>query len=82
LYNHPPTSEEESLCVKPPDLQDKELERRPRPWLAVLITVVLLALAVQSQLKTGSIDPELLGALVVLALFWAGQAIDYRLPFR
>jgi hypothetical protein len=53
-----------------------------RPWLAMLITIVLLALAVQSQLKTGKIDHGLLGALVVLALFWAGQAIDSFLPFR
>lgn len=50
--------------------------------LAKLITMVLLALAVQSQLKSGSIDPGLLGALVILALFWAGQAIDNYLPFR
>lgn len=59
---------------------DPQPERKPRPWLAVLITVVLLALAVQSQLKTGSIDPGLLGALVILALFWAGQAVDNYLP--
>jgi hypothetical protein len=57
-------------------------ERKNRPWLAVLITVVLLALAVQDQLKSGSIDTELLGAIVVLALFWAGQAVDNLLPFR
>lgn len=44
--------------------------------------MVLLALAVQSQLKSGSIDPGLLGALVVLALFWAGQTIDRNFPFR
>lgn len=60
----------------------QEPERKPRPWLAVLITVVLLALAVQSQLKSGSIEPGLLGALVVLALFWAGQTIDRNFPFR
>lgn len=57
-------------------------ERKSRPWLAVLITVVLLALAVQDQLKSGSIDTGLLGAIVVLALFWAGQAVDNFLPFR
>lgn len=61
---------------------EQQPERKPRPWLAILITVVLLALAVQSQLKTGSIDPGLLGALVILALFWAGQAVDNYLPFR
>jgi hypothetical protein len=54
----------------------------PRPWLAILITVVLVALAVQDQLKSGSIDTGLLGTLVILALFWAGQAVDNFLPFR
>lgn len=57
-------------------------ERKPKPWLAILITVVLLALAVQSQLKSGAIDPGLLSALVVLALFWAGQTIDRFFPLR
>lgn len=62
--------------------QEQQPERRTAPWLGILITVVLLALAVQSQLKSGSIDPGLLGALVVLALFWAGQTIDRNFPFR
>jgi hypothetical protein len=55
---------------------EKTDDRKSKPWLAILITVVLLALAVQSQLKSGAIDPGLLGALVVLALFWAGQTVD------
>jgi len=59
----------------------KQPERERSPWLAKLITVVLLALAAQGYLKTGHIDTGLLGALVVLALFWAGQAIDRNLPF-
>jgi hypothetical protein len=54
----------------------------PRPWLAIVITAVLLGLAIQDQLKSGSIDTGLLGALVILALFWAGQAVDNFLPFR
>jgi hypothetical protein len=54
----------------------------PRPWLAITITAVLLGLAIQDQLKSGSIDTGLLGALVILALFWAGQAVDNFLPFR
>lgn len=57
-----------------------ETNRKPRPWLAILITVVLLALAVQDQLKSGSVDTGLLGFLVVLALFWAGQSIDRFFP--
>lgn len=48
----------------------------------MLITAVLLGLAVQDQLDSGAIDPGLLGALVILALFWAGQAVDNFLPFR
>lgn len=54
----------------------------PRPWVAIVITAVLLGLAVQDQFKSGAIDPGLLGALVILALFWAGQAVDNFLPFR
>lgn len=61
---------------------DPQPDRKPRPWLAVLITVVLLALAVQAQLKTGHIDTELIGGLVVLAFFWAGQTIDRNFPLR
>jgi hypothetical protein len=61
---------------------DPQPERSPRPWLAILITVVLLALAVQAQLKTGHIDTELIGGLVVLAFFWAGQTIDRNFPLR
>lgn len=64
------------------DSDEKTEERKPKPWLAILITVVLLALAVQSQLKSGEIDPGLLGALVVLALFWAGQTVDRFFPLR
>lgn len=62
--------------------EEKSDARKPKPWLAILITVVLLALAVQSQLKSGEIDPGLLGALVVLALFWAGQTVDRFFPLR
>ena len=62
--------------------EQKSEERKPKPWVAILITVVLLALAVQSQLKSGEIDPGLLGALVVLALFWAGQTVDRFFPLR
>ncbi len=61
---------------------DKQAKPKPRPWIAIIITAVLLGLAVQDQLKSGSIDPGLLGALVILALFWAGQAVDNFLPFR
>jgi hypothetical protein len=62
--------------------QQPDRKPSPRPWLAITITAVLLGLAVQDQLKSGSIDTGLLGALVILALFWAGQAVDNFLPFR
>ncbi len=55
--------------MNPSSQPEQPEERKPKPWLAILITVVLLALAVQSQLKSGSIDPGLLGALLVLAFF-------------
>lgn len=60
----------------------KQSERRPRPWLAILITVVLLAMAVQSQLETQHVDKELIAALVLLAFYWAGQGVDSFFPFR
>jgi hypothetical protein len=62
--------------------REEQPERKSSPWLAKLLTVVLVALAVQSQLKTGHIDATLIGAVVVLVFFWAGQAIDNYLPFR
>ncbi|HEX5592012.1 MAG TPA: hypothetical protein VFX35_01550 [Solirubrobacterales bacterium] len=61
---------------------ESQPERKARPWLAILITVVLLALAVQAQLKSGHIDAPLIGGLVVLAFFWAGQTIDRSFPLR
>jgi hypothetical protein len=53
-------------------------ERKPlaRPWVAIVITAVLLALTVQDQLSSASIDTPLLMADVLLALFWAGQSVD------
>ena len=44
--------------------------------MAVGITIVLCALAIHDQLSSGSVDSTLLGALVVLAFFWAGQGVD------
>lgn len=50
--------------------------------MAKLITVVLLALAVQDQLSSGEIDEPLVYMLGGLALFWAGQGIDRVFPWR
>lgn len=50
--------------------------RRPLPWLAVLITLVLLALAIVDEIRSGSIDQALIGALVALVAFWMGHGID------
>ena len=67
--------------------ESKEPEKQPQPrrpgiFVAILITVVLLALAVQSQLKTGHVDTELISALVVLAAFWLGITADNFLPLK
>lgn len=51
-------------------------KRRPLPWLAVLITLVLLALAITDEVRSGSIDEALIGALVALVAFWMGHGID------
>lgn len=51
-------------------------KRKPLPWLAVLITLVLLALAIMDEIRSGSIDEALIGALVALVAFWMGHGID------
>lgn len=48
----------------------------------MLITAVLTGFVVESIVKTNHVDPGLLGGVVVLALFWAGQGIDRIFPFR
>lgn len=63
-------------------MKPDEPNRKSSPGLAMLITVVLLALAVQDQFSSGSIDRELLWLLGGLALFWAGQGIDRIFPWR
>lgn len=47
-----------------------------RPWLAILITLVLLILAIVDEIRSGSIDGGLIGALVALVAFWMGYGID------
>lgn len=61
---------------------DPQPERKSSPALAKTITVVLVALAVYSELKTDHVDSTLLGGVIVLVLFWAGQGIDRIFPFR
>lgn len=56
--------------------QDNEF--RPRPIIAIGITGVVVGLSIQDQLSSGSVDPGLLGALLFLAAFWAGQTIDKK----
>lgn len=51
---------------------------RPHPAVAIGTTGVVVGLAVQDQLSSGSVDPPLLGALVFLIAFWAGQGIDKK----
>lgn len=58
---------------------DPQPERKIQPRLSHLITVVLLALTVQDQLSSGSIDTPLLIADLLLVAFWMGQPIDARL---
>lgn len=54
----------------------KAKDKRKLPWLAILITLVLLSLAIVDQFRTGSIDSALIGALVALVAFWMGHGID------
>ena len=56
--------------------RDPNPERKSQPRISVLITVVLLALTVQDQLSSGSIDTPLLGADLFLVAFWMGQGGD------
>lgn len=46
----------------------------------MLITLVLLGLAVQSQLSTGHIESNLLTVLGVLGAGWAGWGVDRVFP--
>ena len=49
---------------------------RSLPWLAVLITLVMLVLAIMDEIRSGSVDEALIGALVALVAFWMGHGID------
>jgi hypothetical protein len=57
---------------------DKQPESKflPRPGVALLITAVLVALTVQDQFSSGSVDLPLLLVDVILVMFWAGQGVD------
>lgn len=50
--------------------------RRPMPWLAAGLTIGLFAMGVDQQITSGKVDHVLLGFLVVLVFFWAGQSVD------
>jgi hypothetical protein len=54
----------------------KEQPTQGKPWISVSITAVLLALTVQDQLSSGSVDWPLLAVDVVLVAFWMGRPID------
>lgn len=58
--------------TQPPENQPNLFGRR----VAATITFVLLALAAWDQIKNGSIDTPLLGALIVLGFGWAGWGTD------
>ena len=50
----------------------------PRPWVAITATGAVVGLAIEDQLKSGSVDTPLLSAVLVLIGFWAGQGIDRK----
>ena len=57
--------------------EEKKTPSNPRGRVvAATITFVLLALAVQDQVTSGSIDAPLLGALIILGFGWAGWGTD------
>lgn len=49
---------------------------RPRPWVAIGITVVICGLAIQDQITNRDVSDNLVWALLVLAAFWIGQGAD------
>lgn len=49
---------------------------QPRPSVAVAITVLLCAVAIHQQVTTGQVTSTIVGALVVLALFWGGRSVE------
>jgi hypothetical protein len=54
-------------------------KRRPKPWVGIIITFAITGIAIIDQIKTGSVDRWTLGALLVLAFFWAGHSVDRAL---
>jgi len=47
-----------------------------KPWISICITAVLVALTIQDQLTSGSVDWPLLCVDLVLVAFWMGKPID------
>jgi len=47
-----------------------------RPWLAILITLALVAIALHQQVTAGRVGDVIVGALVFLALTWAGRSVE------
>lgn len=57
-------------------MTERQPQAKPIRGVAILITVVLCAIAIHQELTTSGVDSFLLGLLVVLTFFWAGQGVD------
>lgn len=53
-----------------------ESQPERKPWISICITAVLVALTIQDQLNSGSVDWPLLAVDLILVAFWAGKPID------
>ncbi len=49
---------------------------RPRPRVALALSGIIVGLAVEDQITSGSVDPELVAALTFLVAFWAGEGVS------
>lgn len=45
-------------------------------WVAILITLSLVAIAAHQQLTAGRVSDVIVGALVMLAFSWAGRSVE------
>ncbi len=49
---------------------------RPRPRVPLALSGVIVGLAVEDKITSGSVDPELVAALTFLVAFWAGEGVS------
>jgi amino acid permease len=57
--------------VKPENPQSS-----PRPWLAVLLTLLIAGIAIHQQATNGNVSGEVIVAICGLVGFWSGRSFE------